>query len=99
MSLIKQARLTDEEGYLASGGDPELLVQFPDTAMLGTLYRGIADAQLAKALRAVKEWLDGWKFVSGGPGPLYGAGWEALRGYMLNEVKEEIATEGIERPE
>ncbi len=87
-SLVKRAALTEKEKEAAwrfqlDGYDSDAL----------------ADAALSKALREVVKWIEGYKYISGGPGPLYGAGWEALRKFMLEDLKKQIEASGMERPE
>ena len=51
MSLIEQARLTEEEADLALDG------ALHEGRPAGALYRALEEAQLSKALWAVVEWL------------------------------------------
>ncbi len=54
----------------------------------------IADAQLAKALWAVVDWLEGWRYTGGGPSPMWGTGWD-LRRAMLGELRTMLTAAGI----
>jgi len=83
--LVSRARLTDDEGERACSAC------YPCSKT--------AEAQLSKALYEFEKWLEGWKYLGGGPGPLYGAGWEALREFLLMDLKKQIEASGMERPE
>jgi hypothetical protein len=93
-TLLESVRLTEEEIDEADdcGLLDCLIDQCPDCR------KHLLDAQLAKTLWAVLEWLKGWEYLSGGPGVLYGAGWEALRQAMLDTLLSQLEHAGIEKP-
>ncbi len=93
-SLVERARLSDKETVT-----PEPTRGHPWVQPWETYMRQQCDSATTKALHAVADWLEGWKYLSGGPGPLYGAGWEALREFLLVDLKKQLETAGLERPE
>ena len=93
-ALLEQVRLTEAEIDAADDcGSLDCLID-----RCPHCRKKLLDAQLAKTLWAVLEWLKGWEYLSGGPGVLYGAGWEALRQAMLDTLLRQLEQGGIEKP-